>query len=86
MFKIHSNYNCNQFFLIPPTGYIAGWAAHEFEAHLMGMTMAEYYEYISKTYPTSRLVVYPTFISYTLYHADAESHMKKLNKLFKKVK
>jgi hypothetical protein len=86
MFKIHSYYSTNKYFLIPPTGYLANHSAHGFEMQLMNMQPVEYYRYIKQTYKSAELQVYPTFLSYTLNKSDAEKHMKKLNKLFKNVK
>ena len=83
MFKIHSN-NDKDYFIIAPQGSMSSNRSHYLESVLLKKTIVEYYKWIAE-FPSSKLIVYPSFISYHLSKTDANKVIKILNKEYKKL-
>ena len=82
MFKICTNDN-QEYFIIPPDKLREYNHNHSAEAQLLNMTLVEYYRWIS-IFPSAKLVVYSTFISYHVDEKDAKKIISTLNKNYKK--
>ena len=69
----------------PPIEFVGLGVGHASEMLLMQLTPYEYFAYLA-TFPSFELVVYDSFLSYTLDEKDSSRLVDRLNGLYRKLK
>ncbi len=71
--------------IYPPIEFIGLGVGHASEMLLLQLNPVEYFTYLA-TFPSFELVVYNSFVSYSLDEKDANRLIAILNRLYRKLK